>query len=137
MQKISSYLYSNRISVVADLASYSVEWKPVYQRNIKIFKGMKNTIEFDVRNADQKRININSYDLKCLIMDNNSQEVLTLDVDPVPNTTGLATMTVYAQDIAYLNPQFLKYTLYFIDGDENKTPLYADTQVGVSGVIEL
>jgi hypothetical protein len=137
MQKISSYLYSNRISVVADLASYSVEWKPVYQRNIKIFKGMKNTIEFDVRNADQKRININSYNLKCLIMDNNSQEVLTLDVDPVPNTTGLATMTVYAQDIAYLNPQFLKYTLYFIDGDENKTPLYADTQFGVSGVIEL
>ena len=124
MQKISSYLYSNRLTVVADLASYPVEWKPVYQRNIKIYKGMKNTVEFDIRNADQKRVNISSYNLKCLIMDNFDQEVLTVDVSAVPNTTGLATMTIYAQDVAYISPQFLKYTLYILGENEEKTPLY-------------
>jgi len=137
MQKISSYLYSNRLTVVADLASYPVEWKPVYQRNIKIYKGMKNTVEFDIRNADQKRVNISSYNLKCLIMDNFDQEVLTVDVSAVPNTTGLATMTIYAQDVAYISPQFLKYTLYILGENEEKTPLYGDTQFGISGVIDL
>lgn len=136
MQKISSYLYSNRISVVADLASYPVEWKPVYQRTIKIYKGMKNTVEFDIRNADQKRINISTYNIKCLIMDVNNQEVLTVDVNAVPNTTGLATMTIHAGDIAYLAPQFLKYTLYILDQEE-KTPLYGDSQFGIGGVIDL
>lgn len=137
MQKISSYLYSNRISVVADLVSYTVEWRPVYQRNIKMYKGMKNTIEFDIRNADQKRINITNFALKCLIMDNHNKEVLTVDVTPVPNTTGLATMTVYAQDLDYIAPQFLKYTLYILGESEHKTPLYGDTQFGIGGVIDL
>ena len=137
MQKISSYLYSNRISVVADLASYPVEWTSVYQRNIKIYKGMKNTVEFDIRNADQKRININSYNLKCLIMDTFNKEVLTVDVDPVPNTVGLATMTIYAQDIGYISPQFLKYTLYILGENEHKSPLYGDTQFGIGSIIEL
>lgn len=137
MQKISSYLYSNRISVVADLASYPVEWRPVYQRTIKIYKGMKNVVEFDIRNADQKRINISSYNLKCLIMDNFNQEVLTADVTPVPNTTGLATMTIYADDVSYIKPQFLKYTLYILGEDEEKIPLYGDTQFGIGGVIDL
>lgn len=137
MQKISSYLYSNRISVVADLASYPVEWKPVYQRTIKLYKGMKNTVEFDIRNADQKRINISSYNIKCLVMDNFNQEVLTVDVDAVPNTTGLATMIIHASDIAYIAPQFLKYTLYILGENEEKTPLYGDTQFGIGGVIDL
>lgn len=137
MQKISSYLYSNRISVVADLASYPVEWTPVYQRTIKIYKGMKNTVEFDIRNADQKRINVSSYNLKCLVLDVNNQEVLTADVTAVPNTTGLATMTISAEDIAYLSPQFLKYTLYILNNDQQKTPLYGDTQFGIGGTIDL
>jgi hypothetical protein len=137
MQKISSYLYSNRISVVADLASYPVEWRPVYQRTIKLYKGMKNVVEFDIRNADQKRININSYNIKCLIMDNFNQEVLTADVNPVPSTTGLATMTIYSDDIAYIKPQFLKYTLYILGENEEKTPLYGDSQFGIGGTIDL
>lgn len=137
MQKISSYLYSNRISVVADLASYTVEWRPVYQRTIKLYKGMKNVVEFDIRNADQKKININNYTIKCLIMDNFNQEVLTVDVTPVPNTVGLATMTIYSGDIAYIKPQFLKYTLYIAGENQENTPLYGDTQFGIGGVIDL
>lgn len=137
MQKISSYLYSNRISVVADLASFPVEWRPVYQRTIKLYKGMKNVVEFDIRNADQKRININNYNIKCLVMDHFNQEVLTADVTSVPNTTGLATMTIYAEDIAYIKPQFLKYTLYILGEGDQKTPLYGDTQFGIGGTIDL
>lgn len=137
MQKISSYLYSNRTSVVASLASFPVEWRPVYQRTIKIYKGMKNTIEFDIRNADQKRINISSYNIKCLVMDNFNKEVLTADVTAIPNTTGLATMVISAEDLAYISPQYLKYTLYILEENDAKTPLYGDTQFGIGGVLDL
>ena len=137
MQKISSYLYSNRILVVADLASYPVEWRPVYQRKIKMYKGMKNVIEFDIRNADQKRIGVNGYNIKCLIMDVFNTEVLTADVTPVAGTVGLATMTIPANEIDYIKPQFLKYTLYILNNDGSKTPLYSDAQFGVGGNIDL
>jgi hypothetical protein len=137
MQKISTYLYSNRISVVADLASYPVEWKIVYQRRIKLYKGMKNVIEFDVRNADQKKIDILNFNIKCLILDVFNTEVLTKDVVPILSSPGLATMTIYAEDIDFIKPQFLKFTLYILNDDGTKTPLYGDSQFGINGQIEV
>ncbi len=58
MQKISSYLYSNRVVLLANLAGFTVEYTNVYQRTIKIYNGIDNTIEFDIKNADQKRIDL-------------------------------------------------------------------------------
>ncbi len=137
MQKISSYLYSNRISVVADLASYPTEWKIVYQRRIKLFKGFKNVIEFDVRNADQKKIDILNYNIKMLVLDNFNTEVLIKDLTPILNSPGLATVTIDAEDISYIKPQFLKYTLYILNNDGSKTLIYSDSQFGASGQIDL
>lgn len=139
MQKISTYLYRNRISVVADMACFPVEWRIVYQRTIKIYKGMENIIEFDVRNADQKRINISNYNMKCLIMDQDNQEILTADVatNVVNCSTGIAVLSLDATDLNIIDPQFLKYTLYILNNDGSKTPVYGDTQFGLSGTIEL
>ena len=44
MQKLSSYLYPNRIELLADLAGFSVEYTNVYQRNVKIYNGIDNKI---------------------------------------------------------------------------------------------
>lgn len=137
MQKISSYLYSNRISVVADLASYPTEWKIVYQRRIKLFKGFRNVIEFDVRNADQKKIDILNFNIKMLVLDNFNTEVMIKDVTPVVSSPGLATATIEAADISYLKPQFLKFTLYILNNDGSKTLMYSDSQFGASGQIDL
>ena len=136
MQKISSYLYPNRIFVVVDLASYQTEWNIVYQRPLKIYKGVSNVIEFDFKNAQQKRIDISSYAVKCIVMDQTNLEVCTIDV--VPTTiTGIATATVPASVVNLLQPQFLKYSLYLETGDSTRLPVYADTQFGVLGQMEL
>ena len=139
MQKISSYLYSNRVSVIADLACFPVEWRLVYQRTIKLYKGMENVIEFDVRNADQKRVNIGNYTMECVIMDQNNQLILTADVDTnvASCSTGIGVMMIDAADLEGIKPQFLKYTLYILNQDGSKTPVYGDTQFGLSGTVEL
>lgn len=136
MQKISTYLYPNRVSVVADLVAYPVEWRIVYQRTLKIYQGMDNVIEFDIKNAEQRRIDITGYTLECVIMDENSQEVYTAAVTPLPQTTGLASITIPASAVAYMVPQFLKYSVYIVSGS-TKTPLYSDTQFGAIGKMEL
>ena len=69
MQKASSYLYPNRIQVHTNVTSTSIqEWRIVYQRNIKIYKGLTNIIEFDVKNAEQKRIYISGYTITCVML---------------------------------------------------------------------
>lgn len=137
MQKISSYLYPNRISFVSNLASSPLEWRIVYQRKVKIYKGLDNVIELDIKNSEQKRIDITSYNMKFVIMDQLDQEIYQADVDVNTGSKGLATVTIPASPLQYLTPQFLKYSVYYITDAGAKMPIYGDTQFGVTGTIEL
>lgn len=136
MQKISSYLYPNRITVAVDLASYLTEWKIVYQRRIKLYQGVNNVVEFDFKNTQQRRVDISGYTIKCIIFDQNDIEISTVSVVPSSNT-GLATMSILANDIDALTPQFLRYAVYIDSGNGVFRPVYVDTQFGLSGTMEL
>jgi hypothetical protein len=100
MQKIQSYLYPNSIIVTAYLAGFSTEYKNVYQRNIKIYKGINNVIEFDIKNADQKRIDLTTLSLMRLnVMDisGNALPNSPYTVTPLSILTATGTgATVYA-----------------------------------------
>jgi hypothetical protein len=135
MQKISCYLYSNRVVVNLDLASSPLEWRIVYQKKLKIYKGFENVIELDIKNSDQKRVNVSALTLQCVIMDTLGQEVYTADVEHSA-TPGLATFTVPATALEFVNPQFLRYTVYILNDDDTKSPIYGDTQFGITGMID-
>ncbi len=136
MQKISSYLYSNTIQVNFDLDALPTEWRIVYQRTVKIYKGYDNVIELDIKNAQQRRFNVSSKTMKVLIMDDLGKEVVTADVTH-SSTPGLATFTISADDVEYLSPQFLNYTVYVLNPDTTKNIIYGDTQFGATGKMEL
>ncbi len=136
MQKISSYLYPNRINVVADVALFSVRWNIVYQNRVKIYQGVDNVLTIDVKNSDQKRIDIDEMDLRMIITDVNGLLVSNVELSP-KTTLGLATATIPEGDLANLTPQFLQFSIYRVNEDETKTVLYADTQFGAKGNMEL
>lgn len=136
MQKISSYLYSNKVDINLDLASSPTEWRIVYQRKVKIYKGYDNVIELDIKNSQQKRFDVSDLTIKCLVMDSLGQEVYIADVEH-SNTPGLATFTIPAADIDYLSPQFLRYAVYVLNEDDSKNVIYGDTQFGVTGMMDL
>ena len=62
MQLVSRYLATNHSVVVTDGFAGNVEYKKVYQRNIKVAKGIDNVITFEVKNSDHKPLSIlNTY----------------------------------------------------------------------------
>lgn len=136
MQKISSYLYPNVIKVVADVATFPVRWNIVYQNRIKIYQNIDNVLTIDVKNSEQKRIDVSSMDLKMCVTDVLGKEILTTDLTP-SSTTGLATATITESDLTNLTPQFLSFSIYRVNDDLTKTILYADTQFGIKGNMEL
>lgn len=136
MQKILSYLYKNRIKVNANSEFLPVEWKLVYQHNIKIYQGVDNIIEFDMRNNYQRRISISNLTMCIVIFDMLGDEIYTTSVTPIPQTTGLAKAVIPAIAIAGIKAQFAKYSIYILDNG-TKTPIYSDTQFGMSGTIEI
>jgi len=137
MQKISSYIYKNRIQVVSDTGYLPMEWKIVYQRTVKIYKGIDNVIEFDIRNGDQRRLNISNLNMKMAVMDSLNERVCIVDVIPVPNTKGLASCTIPSSSLLSICPQRLTYSVYIENNDGTKSPIYGDTQYGMIGKIQL
>lgn len=136
MQKISSYLYPNRINVVADVALFPTRCNIVYQNRVKIYQGVDNVLTIDVKNSDQKRIDISEMDLRMIITD--TAGLLVDDVEVVAgSTTGLALATVTEAVLANVAPQFLTFSVYIVNDNETKTVLYADTQFGAKGTMEL
>ena len=92
MQKVQSYLYPNRIILLADVAGFTVENKVVYARTIKIYQGVDNVVEFDIQNADQKRIDLTTLsNIEVNVMDISGN---ALDSSPYsPVLTSVATAT--------------------------------------------
>jgi hypothetical protein len=141
MHKISSYLYPNRINLLADLAGFTTEYTNVYQKTVKIYKGVDNVIELDVKNADQKRINIaTSIDnMRVNIMDASGNAVGVYEVGVYPQDgakKGLAYFTIDADSLSGLDHQFLKYSVTHTVAGQPQV-LYGDTRFGAIGTMEL
>ena len=78
MQLIPRYLYNNKMVLVSNLAGANTEFKQVYTRNIKLHRGIDNTILFEIKNADQKPLSIlNTYTPKFTMFDENNTQVLS------------------------------------------------------------
>jgi len=139
MQKISSYLYPNRIELLADLAGFTVEYTNVYQRNVKIYNGIDNTIEFDIKNADQKRIDLSTIsNIELNVMDASGAALYNspYPVIPDPIMKGIASVTIPEEDLVNLSNQFLTYSVTAVKNGKD-VMLYGDTRFGGAGKIEL
>ena len=138
MQKIQSYLYPNRIEVIANLAGFTVEYTSVYQRTVKIYKGIDNVVELEVKNPDQKRIDLTNVPITVNVMDAAG---FGLPSSPYTVTNllgkGLATFVIPVDDVAALTPQYLKFSLTTVNSDNQTVLLYGDSQYSGIGAMEL
>ena len=141
MQKISSYLYPNRIQLLADLAGFTTEYTNVYQRTVKIYNGIDNVLEFDIKNADQKRIDLSTIDsIRLNVMDASGYKLAgsPYDITTLDQTTrkGLSTVTIPAIDLVGLTPQYFQFSVTGLK-DGQDIIFYGDSRFGAVGKMEL
>ena len=79
MQLIPRYLYKNSVDVVSNDIGFVVEYRPVYSRNINVYKGVDNNIQFRMLNADQKPINISGQVIQFEAFDDEKDQVLVYE----------------------------------------------------------
>jgi hypothetical protein len=134
MQKIQFYLVPNRITVTTDVAGYNTEFRQVYQRQIKLYKGIDNTIELDIRNSDQRKTAVAGYTAELQFFDSEHKVLFTATGTTIG--VGLMSVTVLAETIVNLQPQMLKVAAKLVSSS-NQLPLYTDSQFGVLGSVEV
>jgi hypothetical protein len=138
MQKIQSYLYTNRIQLLADVAGFTTEYTNVYQKTVKIYSGVDNVLEFDIKNADQKRIDLSTLsNIELNVMDATGTALPSSPYALTPTATkGIATVTIPDIDLETYPTQFFKYSVTAFKSGYT-VPLYADSRFGVAGTMEL
>jgi hypothetical protein len=138
MQKFQFYLVPNRITVTTNLVNcgYTTEYKKVYTRKIKIFKGIDNVLEIDVRNAEQKRQVVAGKTVRARFFDAENKVLFTVDGTAILSKQGIMKLTVPTDTIAKITPQQLIMRLTLVENGE-ETILYSDTQFDISAYVEL
>jgi len=116
----------------------NVEFTNVYQRNIKIYNGIDNTLEFDIKNSDQKRLDLSTLQqIQVNIMDASGNALPSSPYQVTPTLIkGIGKITIPSNDVISLSAQYLIYSVTAIKNGQDVL-LYSDTKFGATGIIEL
>ena len=116
MQLLSRYLVDNTTTLVADVAGFITEYRPVYNREIQVYKGIDNAIQFRLLNADQKPVNVaTGYTPKFVAYDENERLIIEKDCsvqdDGSTITRGKFKVTITENELKNLKQQYLSYVV--------------------------
>ena len=139
MQLVPRYLVKNRTNIVANVAGFITEYRPVYSRQLQVYKGIDNVLEFRLMNADQRPINTTAYTPKFVAFDENNNLILEKDGvvldDGSTSTKGLFTVEITENELLNVKQQYLKYNIYMIDDNNDKLLTYTHSNFDNDAVI--
>lgn len=145
MQKLPVYLYTNLFEVILDLDNNRGIHQTMYQRPIKVQKGVKNTIQLQFKNSDQKKVGVYGLQFYLNVFDKEDRKLvlkkpLTI-IDNASTTTnalkGLAEVVLSETDTLDLASKTYNFSIVKEDLDGSYSPAYANTYYDVEGLIEL
>ena len=129
MQLLPRYLVNNTTIVVANMAGFITEYRPVYSKQLQVYKGIDNALDFRLLNADQKPVDITAYTPKFVAFDENNQMVLEKDGmildDGSTTTRGKFTITITENELLNVKQQYLSYNIYLQEADGDKVLTYS------------
>jgi hypothetical protein len=160
MQFNPVYLYVNKLDVfTTPTDTWSTErYRRVYNRNLKIFRGVDNRIDIQVRNSDQKSSNLtppldpidqqplDNVLVFNLVSQDTKDLVLQKDFTAMDLATGKVTVILTADDLLDLDIGFYNYSIIKelrkdVDSTDykviSKMPLYMDSQYSTVGTLEI
>lgn len=137
MQKIQFYLVPNKIIVTTDRVGFNTEFRQVYQRKLKLYKGTDNAIQIEVRNSEQRKQNVIGYTADVMFFDVNHKKLFEVTATAITSQPGQLSMTIPATTLAPIDPQQLLMAARLVDGDDDTTPLYIDGQFELFGSVEV
>ncbi len=141
MQTVSRYLLNNVVIVYT--SGYHGRNSTVYDRRIKLYKGVSNPLSFTFKNEDQKAQDITAKTYEFNLIDSETkQSVVTrnltiLDDGSTITTKGTASVTVTEGDLLTLDAKFYNYAIREVAADNTRTVTFADSFYNAAGTVEV
>lgn len=137
MKLIPRYLVNNRTMLVSNEAGLLTEYAKVYQRDLTIYKGIPNTLEFQLKNADHKPVTLTGKTLKFAAYDENKRLVIEHSGTVLVANKGLFKVVITENDLLNLKQQYLTYAIHTVDSNNDRQITYADEQSNATGTLYL
>jgi hypothetical protein len=143
MQKCPVYLYTNLFTVILDLDQNTRTYNNMYQRDLKIQKGLQNKIQFQFKNSDQKLLPISNETFVFTMFDAiNRRQLLEKSIEIIDDgvttsTKGLGVLTLSESDTLDLDKGIYKFSVKKINEIGTYDLTYANTYYGINGVLEI
>lgn len=139
MQLNSIYLYPNLIDVYTNLGTWTEErYRKVYQRNLKIYRGVNNRLDFQLRNGQQRQQSISNLTIVFNLLTREGKDLIkSWDCTVHDAINGRVYATINEADAMELVNGDYQYSLYTVNSSGVKTPLYMDSQYGAIGYVEV
>ena len=138
MQLIPRYLYQNKVNVVSNDIGFIVEYRPVYSRQIKMYRGIDNNFQFKLLNADQKPVTLTDTPVIVIFDESNNKiidkECTITDDGSTKSKKGTFTVNITENDLLNVKQQYLHYNIY-LQGSAANTITYANASFDSSGTI--
>ena len=141
MQTVSRYLLSNM--VIAYINGYHGRNSKVYDRQLKIYKGVSNPITFTFKNEDQKSQFVDAKTFEFNLIDTDTQQsVLTRNLTILDDGSSIltkcrASVTLTEGDLLGLDAKFYSYSIREVATDGSRTVTFTDTAYNSAGTAEV
>jgi hypothetical protein len=115
----------------------------MYQRDLKLQKGLQNKIQFQFKNSDQKLLPVAGSTFVFSMFDATNQRQLVekaielIDDGVTTSTRGLGLLTLNESDTLDLDTGFYKFSVKKLNDIGTYDLAYSNTYYGISGTLEL
>lgn len=144
MQNTPVYLLNQRTDIISNESGNVTEYRPVYEKKLKIYKGIDNKLQFRLLNADQKPQDVSALTPYFTAYDENKSNViekigtiLQTSDSTVFKNKGLFEIELSAADIQDIDNQFLHYNIYFKDVNNVDVLTYVNSHFGATNTLHL
>lgn len=141
--KLPVYLYSNIFEVTLDLDYNNRINRIMYQRDLKLQKGIKNKVQLQFKNSDQRFLDVSSSTFVFVLFDPINQRnlveknVTIIDDGVTLAKRGLGEVVFTESDLNACESVQYKFFVKKQDVDGSYIPAYANTYYGVAGTLEI
>ena len=139
MNKQYIYLYKQTMDINLTTSVLTAgRQENVYSRNMTLYRGIDNTVSFNFRNNDQKKVNMLDKVITFNIIDNESHithltRPMTLDDGP----NGIAKLVISESDLLDINEQYYTWSVKVVDGENVQHVAYTDDNYSAAGQLQV
>jgi len=133
------YLYNNETVINLHDGSSSRVWNGnMYDRQLKIYKGISNPLRFVIKNQDNKPVNILNKTITFILMDKeNHMSLLERDGIVIDGSKGISEVKILDTDLLNINAKYYNYAVKVIDAEGDESLLYNDLAFNINGSVEI